>query len=911
VLPDELRCLSGLSAYDRSLLDRLQKDIAEISGLRTNPKLYETRVREIVAPYLGEGEEPGLSPRGQAAAVAMIRKGEIETFVANMSQAAENEDFRAAYDEYNRAAEHYQKNRQRFAGGLWEAEADTRRLQAALDRLLGARGRSEEGALAKTSLGADEKKQLRQSFLSAAQSIYMAGAERFAQTQATAKFFGRPEVAVGAAALVVALPVGAYVAATSAPLIATSAWGAASLHAAMTGAGAGVSFAAGVNLARVGSRVALDGNNGEDVFCALGKEVQKSGPQAIQEVLVAGALGGALGGGLVLAPALVPAVAPAMPAVTSTLAVSGLGLGAFATWQGGAQAQNLFHEAWLAANEGESERARELLVEAQKKAADAGIDGVSTVLGGVLLAKNAAQLRTALAESWKSLGGGKTPTPVRAPESPQVDSFRRRYSMRSPSQENQDWIRIAESTSEAAPDGKVFYSFEQSILKHLNDKALREKQLPTALVGYWRDRFRLRLSEEPEAASFVKSRYADYKSDRLVVDKDASPEQIQKAYDLANQDLDEMVKQLGLPFAAPTRSPLTWHLGGSGATADEAAVAARMARRQAQATAANPASLKVQKFSDWVPELNNTFRRVSTLRQKLASSDARVWRIVKDADGGVEYKVPTPHVIDIVRKETGQSDEALQKILGARLGAKLGVDEVRSLRQYVSEVENLVPDVRIAERVHIPVEDAKFGIVSYDFKGQNSRNIFETAVALAKNENASASQVIKATREGERIATRALDQAKAEVAKLGDEIYFSGDDGMAFPKRPLTLGDKFQRLQKIQAMEGEVGKRVVFVAQVNSEGRKLPPNELRALIETGEHFEKDLYSAIALKWGDARAEKLHLGIDMLPSGKLNNDQVNVLVPSTLSRADEAALLQILKRVGLQHGFRDSRLVLAP
>jgi|GEM_PF-1846582 len=929
---DPLRCMSGLNKQDADLLAKLQKELRDIAGLSTTPSDYQKKVRAILQRYLAGAPHETLSSSAQAAAIAVVRKAEIDAFVATMTKAAQNQAFVKAYERYLAASARFVQHRKRFGGGLFSFDGDIDELESAMDGLIGNERERIPGALASTNLSVEQKKELTSKFRAAVQKVYMDGAATMGETQEVAKFFGRPEVAIGTAALIVAVPAGIYVAGTSAvaaaaamPVAAAGAaatttvatttaasalsaattavslYGATALQASFSAMGAGASIMSAINIAKIGSAVSVDVNTGgENAFCALGHEIQKLGPKAVEEVLIGTAVSGGLGAALVLLPAV------AVPVIVTTATVGGLGLGAFATWSEGAAAQDLFAQAWDAASDGDADRARALLMDSQKKALNAGIDGVSTVLGGLVAAKNASQLKAGMAEAWTAFVGRGKPI-VRASPPSSIDNFRQIYTARSAAEENRTWMRLAEG--EGAGEGRSFYNFEQSILKHLNDDALREKDLPTALVNFWRERFRAHLSGTP-SGNQVQARYADYKSDRVAMAPQTSEREMNKAYELACRDLDAKVKELGLPFAVPTRDASTWHLGGIGETADEAAIAARMGRTLVSQYAAEGKTVPIQNFKDWIPRLQTTFASVANQRQRLhvAVPDARLWTPVRDPSTGVDRAVPSTRVFEIVRKYASKGDDYLRTAFQARLDVRMTTAQARMFREYVAQVENLVPDVRVAERIRIPMEQAKQGIVSVDFMGQNNRNMFETAAELARTEGAAPQVVVKALRAGERRATQVLNRAKGEMQDIGPS-YFSGDDGMMFPEAVLNTADKFRLLSQFSQMETVIRPRVVFVGPRYREGLPIPPAERQVLIVSGERFEKEVHSLLAMRLGDDLAESLTLGIDLLPSSSGGSLGANVLASGSLSAREGEMLRQIVREVGQTYGFTDVQVVL--
>jgi hypothetical protein len=484
--------------------------------------------------------------------------------------------------------------------------------------------------------------------------------------------------------------------------------------------------------------------------------------------------------------------------------------------------------------------------------------------------------------------------------------------------DNAAWMKIADRADTFSPT-HIFFNFEQSILKFLNDKAFKDKDMPTALVNYWRESFHSRLAAANKKAGRDFVAYADYKSDRLAFPIDpglAGParaeaerqlrEQVETAYVAACRDLEEQVNVLGARFHERPRGAVNWELGGWGYTADEAAAGARGARNLAEQVRAEGRPVGIVGFHERASELVGVFEDVRGLQRSLSSSlDARLLTRVGDTS------YPSTDVIEIVRKTTGTNDaqveQAIRVSLKKRLGAEVSPEQVKKLRAYVTEVANLVPDVRVAERVSMPMVASPHGTVSIDFSGQNSRNIFEAMTDVSRTAGPPG-DVLAALRAGEARATAALDEAKEEVRRQvssamdvpGTELRFSGDDGIVYPPKELTTDDeKLRYLAKIFRMK--VRPRVVFVnPRYQGSARLIPIEQQKKLVSQGESFEKAFYTRLAETYGEQTAKKLMLGVDVVQAV---DGPVRIRLIAH-SRSDEVMpdgrrLADVLDRIGLE------------
>lgn len=108
VIQDDSKCLTNLNSQDTLLLGNIGKELDAIQGLRQNPAEYQKALTNILNRYVqGEQNHLTLSSLGQSAAIALLRKAEINSLVGKMAKAAESDEFSAAYVEYEVAAKQH------------------------------------------------------------------------------------------------------------------------------------------------------------------------------------------------------------------------------------------------------------------------------------------------------------------------------------------------------------------------------------------------------------------------------------------------------------------------------------------------------------------------------------------------------------------------------------------------------------------------------------------------------------------------------------------------------------------------------------------------------------------------------------------------------------------------------------
>ena len=386
-------CLTGITPADQKILNKINIDLTSIQGLRPDRKSYSESIERILDSAL-----PQLSPAGQTSALAKIHEHEINYFVAALNSLARSEKFKTAYQEFNRNTSIYLQHRARWGGGLFSASNDLKNLQKSKDQIV--------AAINNSSITAEEKNKVAQTFRSAFIVTTQQGAERFSRVIEHAAFFHRPEVALGAAILVVAIPTalvgagGAAVAASTAA--ATGAYGTAAVYGAVGGVLGGGAIGSATELTKMIGNSSARGSDGVDVLCAFAEEIRNHGPAAVKRVMITAAISGGLGAALAVAP-VVPVLGPAAQRFAGVVAVGAPVVGAFSTWKQGQQAQQLFNLAATEIGAGDEGQGRKHLEEARRLAVDAKVTGVATVLGSVLLAKNAGALRAQMSKAKEQL----------------------------------------------------------------------------------------------------------------------------------------------------------------------------------------------------------------------------------------------------------------------------------------------------------------------------------------------------------------------------------------------------------------------------------------------------------------------------------------------------------------------------
>lgn len=178
---------------------------------------------------------------------------------------------------------------------------------------------------------------------------------------------------------------------------------------------------------------------------------------------------------------------------------------------------------------------------------------------------------------------------------------------------------------------------------------------------------------------------------------------------------------------------------------------------------------------------------------------------------------------------------------------------VFAARTYINLSDIFSPSIFVDKRIEHRFDDVDHPVISFDFTGQNVRNIEQTLFALYNSREQGARQAVQNTRSGEFVATAVLDElrdiarksidfaygikrdAKGNVINQDEDIplLFTGDDGIAFPAE-LTGVHKKKILNYLNTSPYKAAFRVTFSDEtVKSEDRSY-------VIGEAESIEKDL-----------------------------------------------------------------------
>jgi hypothetical protein len=459
--------------------------------------------------------------------------------------------------------------------------------------------------------------------------------------------------------------------------------------------------------------------------------------------------------------------------------------------------------------------------------------------------------------------------------------------------DNGHFILLARRANSGSPTrARLFVDLENAVLKELNDKVVKDKDLVTVLTNLHKDVLFNLLKRDELLWPLVMGRYSDFKSIRLALSED-SPlirRRLASLLTEANQRYTEYLASMAdergwaeraSGLAANTRN---WYHGGIGASPDQAGLATRYSRSQS-----GPAVLR--SFKEAEPALA---RAADSLQRDFLWIEERFSSVPGLLTGGSE-KVLSAELIETVRKTTASAERPrlaeLRRNLGLRFSATFSEQEVERLDRLVNLADQFSPGLLLARREVIDLGRAStHGVISSDFKGQNARNIEETMKAIRQSQQQPLAQRIVGVRAAESRATESLDLRKARFQRVVGELFpgqsaqFSGDDGILFLPRVLNEEDRNRFIQ----------------LWLNSGGR---PEDLRLTFErfdyrdSGATIPGDIRSQLV-----GQAENLEKGLRAKLLGAFTRDQLNNTLIAVEWWAREAGPPEVRVRIGTTPGI---------
>lgn len=444
----------------------------------------------------------------------------------------------------------------------------------------------------------------------------------------------------------------------------------------------------------------------------------------------------------------------------------------------------------------------------------------------------------------------------------------------------------------------IYFHVDNAVLKVLNDKIFKDKELSAATLNLYKTIF----FEELEKDRWLRSHippgssggvYSDFKTIRLaaVPREEADIEKIYSAF-------EKLHERVGLRFAAEmTRhpeledlyrdrrgilgDPANWNQAGFGRTAAQASVQARRNRRAAPGEEREIGKPTAPKRFDGktVLEVAAQIREIEKLRGEIDETFKHDPRVI--AEG-----VFTPDAIDILRRAQGDpriEDLAdyrayVEQRFRTRFGIEISDKDADRLQRYFHLANEMAPSIFIKEQEPIALaelKNASHGVVSFDISGQNGLNMRANMLALHhatlvhgadnKHDLKLVDLALELGFEGQLRESDAFDASKTAIANSLQRTHIpgegtntaarddgsltaSGDDATFLPTRPIGLVEKMRLLRNLrEAWKPASRFRVTFQPQTYAGGKEAIDDARRfELISQAEQVEKKLRDDLEL-----------------------------------------------------------------
>lgn len=443
--------------------------------------------------------------------------------------------------------------------------------------------------------------------------------------------------------------------------------------------------------------------------------------------------------------------------------------------------------------------------------------------------------------------------------SPEVKSLKQDYpsDIRLPAGSNNEYIRLKNADS-AAKAKSIYFEVENSVLKELNDHVFKDKGAVDAINNAFMTKLYKNIQNDPLLSSRIKGQYKDYKSLRLRIplksgDNDENFRQAFNAiYKKTNNDFVKELQDRKITRQLP---PLTddvgdvgaWFKAGSGKSSIEANLAARNIRNTPDSKKTANFRAEAEKIKTRVTEINYLGKLFNY--QRLVDA-----KIIERLPNG--NTIPSKDVVEIIRKErlAGHKDKialynAIQNRIRQNYGSTVDPTMAKNLVQYFEKVDSLSPPVYASSRVAINLAQAKHGIVSVDFAGLGSENIYQQMKAISSaTKNQRIEQTITDIEKSVDKVTVRMNKAKKEFNDIVKSVdtnptstRFSGDDGIYMPKSvELTRTQKQQIVKKLSQSSDPSQFRLTFVDNQYQNGKSIPQVERSRQIVKAESIEKKM-----------------------------------------------------------------------
>ncbi len=427
--------------------------------------------------------------------------------------------------------------------------------------------------------------------------------------------------------------------------------------------------------------------------------------------------------------------------------------------------------------------------------------------------------------------------------------------------QNQTWIDDALASLSR---NDIHILIENSWMKKLNDKILKNKDFVTALTNYQKVLF---LEEFGKRMIALKhSPYQDFKTTRLTLTApvaDAVLLELEAAFTAANERFYSSPRLNAIMRESDLRE--NWFRMGIGQNETQAGLAARDARDHG-----GPKGISYYWDKQVHARFQSQFERVKTMHEQVIERLGAGSKLLVQERGWVSLHID---VFTAARKSTAKDfTQTLEQLFPGR---KIKQSIAKLILDYCQAADEFSPSVLVAKREHLTVHDAPFGAISMDFIGLGAENLRGTVKALVRAKTLD--EAVRLTRVSEREVTKVFEKRKAIVKSAIEKFFggqvsmrFSGDDGIIIPEREITLRDQ---LLLMQALSQLLPRPYFRMAVINAEGANTENSS--QLITHGESVEKALRQILLRDLGGQRLAEISFNTFIPDTGVLR--KVNLIM----------------------------------
>lgn len=428
----------------------------------------------------------------------------------------------------------------------------------------------------------------------------------------------------------------------------------------------------------------------------------------------------------------------------------------------------------------------------------------------------------------------------------------------------------------------------------MNDSIFKSKDMVDAINNSFFKKFYQNLSEDKNLMNKFSAEYKDYKSLRIRLnatspqDKKDIENSLQQVFNKTTEDFAKNLKDQNVLSTISNlddknKNIYSWFLAGIGDNSTEANMSSRGARNRIDLNNQKPA--KITHFKENIQEYIKLIDDIENIQKSFTLEKDLIKLGILDVTNPQNAHL-SKETINILRKikasdfsnHEGYILELQKKFLNI-FGSKPSEQQTNNIVNYFNKVDSISPPVFVEERTIINLAEAKKGIVSIDFTGLGTENIYEQMKALSSiNQKLKNSQKVEDALYKLETAfdtvTEKMNKAKENFKQQISYVNmkektvpkFSGDDGIHMPTHSeFDEADKVHLIHQISQSDTPSKYRITFVNTTYQDGQIIPKEERSLRIVRAETLEKDIRSKITghNKIPANVTKELNFGIDYI------------------------------------------------